>query len=130
MSTFETATIEPRKIFLAWLIHEMSFIEALVYHTPGDCFHGLQAMRGIIDTLDETSQENLKQSRQTIEVYLARQGYSRQDIHRLWATISIYLHRQYLQEVSMGIVPAASLVGKDKAPSHEKVAPRLSAKLE
>jgi len=129
MSSFESATIEPRKIFLGWLIHEMGFAVTLLYH-DNRCFRGLQAMRGLIDNLDTQSQKLLGQERMDIESMLATNKYTKQEVYSLYSRIAQYLHRSYLQEVSMGLIPTATLEGKETPPSHDKVASRLSAKLE
>lgn len=129
MSTFATATVEPRPKFTSYLIDYMREVAHILYRED-NCFEALQDMRGLIDILDPQSKEEcLIEQRQQIETYLATR-YSKQQVHQLFSSITSYLHRSYLQEVSMGLIPTATLKGEDEIPSHEKVPTRLTAKLE
>jgi len=85
-----TEIVNPRKIYACWLAHELKYITDRLYH-EGNCFRGLQAMRGLIDTLDKESQYELSKQRKQIDSYLTTNTYKKCDVYLLFSDIVKYL---------------------------------------
>lgn len=129
MSSFPDAAQEPRKVFLTLLITTVAGIKQELYNGRAAQRATLELMCGLIDILDEHSQKKLEHIYDTLVKYREGKTYLKHDITNLFSEICIYLHKTYLQEVNLGIVPAASLPTKEKAPEPKIYSKQLDARL-
>lgn len=125
--SFNDSTIEPKNIFLGLLINRIAIIEEIIYDQKA-YRNGLTALLSLIDILDETSQNNLKTQRTQITA-MQNGNLRKEEIQKIFSQIIMYLHKTYLQEVSLGLIPASSLAYTKPEPAKEAIATRLSSKL-
>lgn len=103
-------------------------VEEAIYNSQPLRTHSIIMLKGIMDSLDEGDKKTLKNQYDKVQ-HLRNNSASDQEIEQLYADITTYLHRNYLQEVHIGIIPASTIPTDNKPPSHEPVPSRLSAKL-
>jgi hypothetical protein len=125
--SFNDSTIEPKNIFLGLLINRIAIIEEIIYDQKA-YRNGLTALLSLIDILDETSQNQLKNQRTQITA-MQNGNLNKEEIQKIFSQIIMYLHKTYLQEVSLGLIPASSLAYTKPEPAKEAISTRLSSKL-
>jgi hypothetical protein len=103
-------------------------VEEAIYNSQPLRTHSIIMIKGIMDSLDETDKKHLKKQYDQLQK-LRHNSSSEEAIEELYTDITSYLHKNYLQEVHLGIIPAASIPTEAKPTSHEAVPSRLSAKL-
>ena len=107
----------------------MGIIEEIIYDQK-ELRAGLTMMLSLIDMLDETSQDQLKNQRDTITNMQDNGKLDKTKVYKSFSEISKYLHKTYLQEISMGIIPASTLTATKQIPTNTEAIPtRLSSKL-
>jgi len=116
---------EPKKVFLSYLIKQLSLAEFYIFVSIDDA-RGLNVLDGIIDSLNEASQTALKEIHD--EINRGSFGKKRTNARDMYAKVSAYLAKTYLEECQFGIVPTSTIKGAEKA-STEKIPRRLKANL-
>ncbi len=126
--SFNDSTIEPKNAFLGLLINRIAITAEIIYDQK-ELRTGLIMMLSLIDMLDETSQKQLEPQRTKITDM--QEGRLQKDtVYKIFSTISIYLHKTYLQEVSLGLIPASTLTNTKQIPDGKEAIPtRLSSRL-
>lgn len=118
-------TQEPKKVFLSFLIKQLSLAHYFIYVTVDEA-RGLNVLDGLIDSLNEASKQALKDEHDQ-----AREGsysHKRVNTRELYAKVATYLSKTYLEECNFSTIPTSSLKCDKEAPS-EKIPERLSAKI-
>lgn len=116
---------EPKKIFLAFLIKQMSLANFYIYDCCDEA-RGLNVLDGIIDSLNEDHQKALVKQHDLI----VRGAYGKQrvEVRRLYSEVYRYLAKTYLEECNFGTVPTSTLKIEHDAPN-EKIPIRVKAGL-
>lgn len=113
---------EPRQFFLNLLIARFFFIEDMIAET-GYNPDIKRRMVALILSLDKESKNQLKKLLERLESN--REGKNLE----MFDELSSFLHKTYFSELSLGIVPAASLPSEHVKPSKEKFSPELSPRI-
>jgi hypothetical protein len=103
-------------------------IESCLYIT-GPKTHSIAMMRGIIDSLAEQDKEQLKKQYAALSQFNDGGTLEQSSLENIYRELTTYLHKTYLQEINIPIVPSGSLPGTVDKPSKEAVPKRLGAKL-
>lgn len=94
-------TQDPRKVFLVFLIRELSAASFYLFHiTPAQEMKALDIMDGIISSLDKKSQDTLKALHEKIRngAYTNSTPLTSKEIRAAYQELSIYLHETFLKE--------------------------------
>lgn len=121
-------TQEPRKVFLSFLIDRLKVANWFIFvmTIPND-MAGLNVLDGIISSLNEDSQKALKDDWDKIRA-ASKVGGAKVDARAMYANVSKFLAKTYLEECQFGIIPTSALKGDSKAPD-KKIARREKATL-
>lgn len=128
MALVNDYSIEPKKQLLNLLVITVFNIRTVIYHEH-DYKTGLNELKGLIDILDEQSQNALKKHRKQIETLLSHGDYVRAQIEPIVQGICIYLNKTYFQEMTMGLIPTSTLPADGKKPEREKINPHRTSRL-
>ena len=105
-------------------------IENAIYQTIPPKTHSVTMMMGIINSLAEGDKTKLKDLSTKLLEYRKTYNFTVDQLDEAFCTLTDYLHKTYLQELRMGIVPAAALPETSQRPSSEAITRRVSSKLD
>jgi len=132
MSTTEGLDVsqEPRKVFQSYLIKAMNEAKFFIFLRPELEATGLNVLDAIVSSLNEQHQNALKEIHAKVRS-ASLQGGPKVDARQAFQEIFRYLHKSYLEEISVGIVPTAGLKPgeTDRSAPTEKINERVKAKL-
>lgn len=128
MSLVNDYNIEPKKQLLNLLTITLFNIRMVIYHLH-DYRAGLNELKGLIDILDENSQKALAKQREQIVSLLRSGKYERNQVETVVQTVSVYLHKTYLQEMTMGLIPTSTLPCDGKTPEKIKIEAHRTSRL-
>lgn len=118
---------EPKKVFLSFLIKQMSEAQFYIFVANGQKPKGLEILDGVISSLNETSQNSLKDDHDLIRRG-SMTGGPKIDAREMYQKISKFLAKTYLEECQFGIIPTSTLKPEEDAPT-EKIKTRVKAKI-
>lgn len=106
MQTEENSeNIDPRNAFLFLLVNKLALAQSYIYEESAKGTYGLRVLHGILDVLDKKSQDELKTVHDKIEQWQETGQFYSSDCKAAFTEISVYLHKEYLQEAIRGAKP-------------------------
>lgn len=118
---------EPKKVFLSFLIKQLSEAQFYIFVALGQQPKGLEILDGVISSLNEQSQKALSKEHQLIRS-ASLSGGPKCCAKEMYSVISQFLAKTYLEECSFGVIPTSALKVEQEAPD-EKIDARVKAKL-